>query len=351
MISSAVTDRFAMKLEINSESKTPKYKQIINFIITQIERGELGIGDRIPSINETSEEFYLSRDTVEKAYSFLKERNIITSVKGKGYFVSNADLISKVNVCLIFNKLSAYKKIIFNSIVKTLGTEASVDLYVHHCDKDLFRNLLNKKIGEYNYYVIMPHFQQLDDESLKLMKSIPDNQLIILDKGLESFEGRHGSVYQDFKNDIFNALESALDDLKKYSKLVLVFPIDEMYPYPREIEQGFRKFCVAYDFKFDVIDEFAPDREIESKGEVFIVIEDSDLVNLVKRTRTNQWEIGKDIGIISYNDTPLKEVLAEGITVISTDFEKMGEQAAQMILNKQFSKQENPFSFIKRKSL
>ncbi|MEL7002854.1 MAG: GntR family transcriptional regulator [Bacteroidota bacterium] len=340
-----------MRLEINSESKTPKYKQIINFIINQIERGELGIGDRIPSINETSEEFYLSRDTVEKAYSFLKERNIITSVKGKGYFVSNADLISKVNVCLIFNKLSAYKKIIFNSMVKALGTNASVDLYVHHCDKDLFKNLLTKKIGEYNYYVIMPHFQELDQESLKLLKSIPDDQLIILDKGMEDLSGNYGSVYQDFKNDIFNALESGLDDLRKYSKLVLVFPIDEMYPYPREIELGFRKFCVAYDFKFDIIDEFEAGREIESKGEAFIVIEDSDLVNLVKRCRTNKWEIGRDIGIISYNETPLKEVLAEGITVISTDFEKMGKAAANMILDKKFSKVGNPFSFIRRKSL
>ncbi|MEO1054972.1 MAG: GntR family transcriptional regulator [Bacteroidota bacterium] len=340
-----------MRLEINSESKTPKYKQIINFIITQIEKGDLKIGDRIPSINETSEEFYLSRDTVEKAYSFLKERNIITSVKGKGYFVSNAELISKVNVCLLFNKLSAYKKIIFNTIVSTLGEKASVDLYVHHCDKDVFNNLLVKKIGEYNYYVIMPHFQEMDLESMRLMQKIPEDQLIILDKRIENFEGDYGLVYQDFKNDIFNALESGLDTIKKYQKLVLVFPINESYPYPREIEQGFRKFCVAYNFKFDVIDEFAPGREVESKGEAFIVIEDSDLVNLVKRARTNQWEIGKDIGIISYNETPLKEVLAEGITVISTDFEKMGRSVANMILERKFGKIENPFSFIPRKSL
>ncbi len=338
-------------LEINSESRTPKYKQVINFIINQIEKGKLVEGDRIPSINETSEEFYLSRDTVEKAYSFLKDRNIIVSVKGKGYFVSNADLVSKVNVCLIFNKLSAYKKIIFNAIIRTLDTNASVDLYVHHCDNELFKSILRKKIGQYNYYAIMPHFQKMDDEMLKMIRSIPDDQLIIMDRKAPGLEGDYGSVYQNFKSDIYNALEAGLDSLKKYKKLVLVFPIDDMYPYPREIEQGFRTFCVAHKFEFDIIDEFSPDREIEQKGEAFIVIEDTDLVNLVKRVRSNRWTIGKDVGIVSYNDTPLKEVLAEGITVISTDFEKMGEQAARMIMDQDFRQVENPFSLIKRKSL
>lgn len=338
-------------MEINSESRTPKYKQIINFIINQIEKGKLIEGDRIPSINETSEEFYLSRDTVEKAYSFLKDRNLIVSVKGKGYFVSNADLVSKVNVCLIFNKLSAYKKIIFNSIIQTLDTNASVDLYVHHCDNELFKSILTKKIGQYNYYVIMPHFQPIDSEMLALIQKIPEDQLVILDRMAPGLEGKYGSVYQDFKNDIYNALESALESLRKYQKLVLVFPIDDMYPYPHEIEQGFRKFCVAYDFEFDVIDEFSPDREISQKGEAFIVIEDTDLVNLVKAVRSNRWEIGQDVGIISYNETPLKEVLAEGITVMSTDFEKMGQQAAQMILDRDFKQVENPFLLIKRKSL
>ncbi|WP_255518009.1 GntR family transcriptional regulator [Fulvivirga sp. M361] len=339
------------ELEINADSKTPKYKQIINFIINQIEKGKLKMDDRIPSINETSEEFYLSRDTVEKAYSFLKERNIITSVKGKGYFVSNAELVSKVNVCLIFNKLSAHKKIIFNSIFKTLGTHASVDLFVHHSDLELFKNLLKKKIGEYNYYVIMPHFERFDDESLKLLKGIPEDQLIILDKLPEELQGNFGAIYQDFKNDITKTLEQALEELKKYKKLVLVFPIDEMYPYPREIEQGFRKFCATNRFAFDIIDEFGPGRDISEKGEAFVVIEESDLVNIVKKARTLNWQIGKDVGIISYNDTPLKEVLAEGITVISTDFKKMGTRAAEMILKKNFIQTENPFTLIKRKSL
>jgi DNA-binding LacI/PurR family transcriptional regulator len=57
------------------------------------------------------------------------------------------------------------------------------------------------------------------------------------------------------------------------------------------------------------------------------------------------------VGIISYNDTPLKEVLLDGITAISTDFHKLGEQAALMILNRQKQQFDNPFYVIPRNSL
>jgi DNA-binding GntR family transcriptional regulator len=65
------------EIRIDSESRIPKYHQIVNSIIEDIEKGLLTVGQRIPSINEISEEYYLSRDTVEKAYNLLKEKQII----------------------------------------------------------------------------------------------------------------------------------------------------------------------------------------------------------------------------------------------------------------------------------
>jgi DNA-binding LacI/PurR family transcriptional regulator len=61
--------------------------------------------------------------------------------------------------------------------------------------------------------------------------------------------------------------------------------------------------------------------------------------------------VGKDIGIISYNETPWKEFILNGITTISTDFHKMGELTAQMILNNQNNHIEVPFKVTLRKSL
>jgi DNA-binding LacI/PurR family transcriptional regulator len=83
--------------------------------------------------------------------------------------------------------------------------------------------------------------------------------------------------------------------------------------------------------------------------DAYIIIEETDLVNLVKQIRDKNLVLGKDIGIISYNDTPLKDLL--GITVISTDFQVMGETAAYMILKKKKEIVKNVFSFINRNSI
>jgi DNA-binding LacI/PurR family transcriptional regulator len=88
-----------------------------------------------------------------------------------------------------------------------------------------------------------------------------------------------------------------------------------------------------------------------SRGDVFIVKEETDLANLIKICKAQKLQIGTDVGIISYNETPLKEVLLDGITVISTDHVKMGESAADLILKNSRENIKNPFSFIKRNSL
>jgi len=88
-----------------------------------------------------------------------------------------------------------------------------------------------------------------------------------------------------------------------------------------------------------------------SENKRFLVISDQDLIELLKISIARRWEPGRDFGIISYDDTPLKEILSGGISVISTDFKKMGETAAVMIKSKINEKRENPCLFIARKSL
>ncbi|WP_372935324.1 GntR family transcriptional regulator, partial [Mariniphaga sediminis] len=79
-------------LRIDHQSEVPKYKQVVELIVSDIESGIFKQGQRIPSINETSEELLLSRDTVEKAYVFLRKKGILSSVRGKGYYVEECNV-------------------------------------------------------------------------------------------------------------------------------------------------------------------------------------------------------------------------------------------------------------------
>lgn len=342
-------------IKIDDDSRVPKYKQIVDSILYNINKGNLKINEKIPSINSFSEEFYISRDTVEKAYSILKERKIISSIRGKGYYITRTKLESKVNILFLFNKLSSYKMKTYSAFINTLGANAHTDLHIYHCDESLFLNLLDKFEGAYDYYVITTHFKSEDlkhqsytDEVVKAIRKIPKEKLIIMDNIKIGMEGEIISIYQDFENDIYNALKEGLHKLAKYEKLILVYPEKAVYPYPRRILHGFKKFCIEHEINFEILNEVYEDI-ILKKGDLFITIEESDLVSLVKQVRDKKLVLGEDIGIISYNDTPLKELL--GITVISTDFNVMGETAARMILNKEKGQVKVPFNFIDRNSI
>lgn len=344
-------------IKIDENSRIPKYQQIIDAIIYNISVGNFTMDQKIPSINLFSEEFYLSRDTVEKAYSILKERKIITSIRGKGFYISRTKLISKVNILFLVNKFSSYKLKTYNHFIDRIGAKSHTDIHIYHCDESLFLNLLEKYQSAYDYFIITPHFKTEDQKHISFtpdiinsIKKIPRNKLVILDNAKlgDEIDGNFIKIYQDFENDIYDALKEGLPRLKKYKKIILVYRRQTVYPYPKRILIGFRKFCIEHNLDYEILDEICNDMVIK-KGDLFVTIEESDLVNLVKQVRENEYKIGEEIGIISYNDTPLKELL--GITVISTDFKIMGETAANLILNNKIDCVKVPFNFILRESL
>jgi DNA-binding LacI/PurR family transcriptional regulator len=229
-----------------------------------------------------------------------------------------------------------------------MGDNAVVDLKIHHCNAKVFESLILDNLYDYDYFVIMPHFYENIAEAYNFILKIPQEKLIVLDKDLTYVDKKYAAVYQDFKNDIVEALETGLETLKKYSKLILVFP--KMVSYPVEIVTGFRNFCLQHNFDKHIINEIKTGTEVKP-GEAYIVIEETDLVQLIKNCNIRRLKVGKDVGIISYNETPLKEILIEGITVLSTDHAKMGETAARLILENKQEKIKNPFTLILRKSL
>jgi DNA-binding transcriptional regulator YhcF (GntR family) len=326
----------------------PKYRQIIEAVIHDVEKGILKKDDQLPSINEFSFEYDIARDTVEKAYNQLKEKEIISSIKGKGYFV-NSMKGSKIRVLLILNKLSAYKKLVYYSFINTLGDKATVDLQIHHYNALLLKKILDDSIGKYHYYVVMPHFYEALDQVniLEELERIPKDELVILDKLLPEIKGNYLCVYQDFENDIYNVLDNEEALLAKYSSICLLFPENENYP--NEIVKGFRKFCNHNRKEYTIVQD-ASSIKIK-KGTLFIVIEESDLVLIVKKSMELNYVLGTDMGILSFNETTLKEVLAGGIATITTHFDAMGSTAATLILEKQRIKIKNPFSLIRRGSL
>lgn len=332
---------------IDEYSATPKYLQLTNSILNAIASGKIAAEYLLPSINELSCYFEISRDTAEKGYKHLKKIGVINSVPGKGYFISNTSFRRKLKIFLLFNKLSAHKKIIFDALTAALGGEAAIDFYIYNNDFKLFKKLLLNKREDYSHYVIIPHFMEGGENACEIINTIPKDKLILLDKKIPGIEGEYGAAYENFEKDIYEALEKALPQLKKYHTLKIIFPAHSYYPV--EIVGGFKQFCQQYAFSYDVISDIAA--EPIRKGEVFITLMEDDLVILLERIIALKLKTGHDVGVISYNETPLKKVLLNGITTISTDFNYMGTAAAEMITGNIKKHIEVPFYYKQRSSL
>ena len=116
----------------------------------------------------------------------------------------------------------------------------------------------------------------------------------------------------------------------------------------RDIITGFNRFSKKNIIRTEVRSSISQS-DIQ-KNDAFIVIDDNDLVDIIKTVKEKNWQIGKDIGVISYNETNLKSVIADGITTITTDFVVMGKTMAEMVVVGKEKVNENPFIMIDRKS-
>jgi DNA-binding transcriptional regulator YhcF (GntR family) len=332
-------------IDISSKFGTPKYEQLVDEIIRNVHAGHLKLGDKLPSIHEVCNNYDISRDTVIVAYNLLKSRGIISPKQGKGFYLSSTSLNIKLKIFLLFDVMNGYKEVLYRSFVNSLGPSYQVDIFFHYYNLNVFHKLIANNIDKYGFFVIMPHF---NEDVSGFIKPIPRERLLIIDKDIKALGKDYATVFQDFERDIYEALKEVLPLLRKYSNIKFISNTNFQF-IPEGMERGFYKFCRRYKIDHKVYKTIKS--SIPAKGDAFLVVSDHDLIELLKIGRDSKWELGKDIGIISYDEAPLKEILAEGISVISTDFRKMGETAADMIKNRIFIKTRNPYLSLVRKSL
>ncbi len=333
-----------IRIELADESSVPKYRQIISSIEGLLKKGELRRGDRIPSLNELCREHGLSQDTVLYAYSELKTRGIITSTVGKGYYVLNDRVETKHNVFLLFDKLTAYKETLYESLKGALKGKGSEQIFFHNNNPKVFRNLIATSVGQFTDYVIMPI---ADDDALRSLKLIDQERIYILDQGRTRFAGVYPGVYQNFEEDICGVFADNFALVSRYSKLVML--IRHQRGHYGEIVAGLRRFCTEHSVDL-LVENDATNLDIEP-GYSYVVVDDRDLITLVKKAAEEGLKLGTDIGVISYNESPLKEVIDRGITTISTDFARMGREIARMLIDGEKKSLDNPFSMIIRNSI
>ena len=336
---------------LHPRSKTPIYKQLVEQIEYAIRNGNLAAGTQMPSMNDLAAQAVISKETVKKAYGILEEKELLVPHQGKGFFVADLSSSGHPKVLVIFDKLSIYKQLLYNSFAGALGSDAELTILTHNQSLDLFEYYLDTYVGNFDYYVITPHFA-LDEESqaraAKLVARIPYKKLIMLDRLIPGFNGHFGAVYQDFEDDIYHGLKEAFSASRMEGTLQVVTLPESLYG--PCIQKGIERFCkeVGMPCKFQ---SSVP--ETIHKGDVFLLLNsqlDDGIVSLSRRINAVGLEIGTEVRIISYNEFDINELVLGGLTTVSTDFREMGRLAAGMILSRELEIVHCPFRVTRRRT-
>jgi GntR family transcriptional regulator len=107
-----------LKIIISNTSDKPIYEQVAEQIKNLIINGELSEAEMLPSIRNLAKELQISVITTKRAYDELEKDGYITSVPGKGSFVSaqNKERLKEARMRIVEDKLEEAV-----SAAKTIG--------------------------------------------------------------------------------------------------------------------------------------------------------------------------------------------------------------------------------------
>jgi DNA-binding LacI/PurR family transcriptional regulator len=128
---------------------------------------------------------------------------------------------------------------------------------------------------------------------------------------------------------------------------VLLIPDESEHP--KILIRYIKKLARDFDFSAEVIKSL-PELGL-AKETAYLAIQQKDLVEMVKQYRIKNLKIGTDVGLIAYNDSPMYEIIENGITVISTDFALMGLKASEFVKTREKVQEVIPARMIVRGSL
>jgi DNA-binding transcriptional regulator YhcF (GntR family) len=327
-------------LEIPSYSK---HEQLVQGVIDAINDKNLIRGDMLPSVNTMSQELGFARETIVKAYRTLKDRGIIASKNRLGYYVVNEDTEQTLKVALMMFGFDTFQEIFYRNFREGVGEKVHVDVFFHHNNMDVFETMLHHIQGKYGMYVISP----IPHPNTKgLLEQIPRTKFLMFDR-YEGMDGTFNHITQEFEASSYRIFTELWSTLRQFDEFILIY--EHHYITPTGILTAFQKFGKTYQLQTTIQQTYQAGTL--QKGKVYFTLENTYLYQMIKDAKAQGLKLGQDVGILSHNDEPLKEILADGITTYSTDFGLIGRKAAHFVLTREPLQEVVPTVLIRRNSL
>ena len=320
-----------------------KHEQLVRGIINAIDEKILVKNDALPSVNTMNKELGFAKETIVRAYAELKSRGIVEARNRKGFFVVNAHTEQTLKVALMMYGYDTFQELFYSAFRDGLGERVHLDVFFHHGNIEVFETILDHIRGKYGMYVIspIPH-----PHTAQLLQTIPQNRFLMFDR-YEPMEGDFCHVTQEFETSSYEAFAALAETIRAFDEIIFFYHPDDLIPI--EILRGYKRFLKDFGIKGGV--RAAYKSGSVEKGKVYFTIDNTELYMMIKDCKQKKLVLGQDLGILSHNDEPVKELIGDGITTFSTDFALMGKKAANYVLTREKIQETLPMMLIRRNSL
>ncbi|WP_055109828.1 GntR family transcriptional regulator [Paenibacillus ihumii] len=116
-----------MIIELEMQSDTPIYTQLVNQIIEGIASGRLKLGEPLPSVRSLASDIGVNLHTVNKAYTLLKQEGYIQVHRQRGVVV-DPDGMPPVTEEFMAKQHSQLKPIVAEAICRGMDKQQLLDL-------------------------------------------------------------------------------------------------------------------------------------------------------------------------------------------------------------------------------
>ena len=333
-----------------TENGKPKYFTLMEELKEKILSGQIQSGEKLPSENQLTKEYDLSRHTVRKALGLLEQEGYVEACHGKGTFCSEKirHMKNSKNIAVVTTYISDY---IFPRLIQGM----------------------DNVLSEEGYSIILKNTGNSRQKEARCLEELLQKDIdgLIIEPSKSQLCCRHGNIYENlekyqipyiFIQGIYEEMKDKphilMDDVKggylvtKYltelghQRIMGIFKADDIQGINRHkgYVKALQEAGICYDpdavVWFHTEDRRSKPsmtiRELVKEGNLpdgIVCYNDQIAVQVIESLETCGLHVPEDVSVTGY-DNSLYAQRGTGITTIAHPQEKLGEMAAQLILEK-----------------
>lgn len=330
---------FLKTKSIDRAARQPVYVQLASILKEAISRGYLSPGDRLPTARELCEIFELHHMTVRQAIKQLETDGEIVIKLGRGGFVpSKEELVRKV--ILMLPTLGEDICAGISRGVRTVLEGAGFDIYIldYNADPKTEQNYLQKIYGEgYAGAILYPTLAE-ESTRLILQLSVEGFPVVLLDREYVGVPGWY-VLSNNFQGGYLAGKHLLEQGCRELACVVNNFPNvqDRLRGFKAAVLEGGltlgqSRICVIED-EGDPLGEYT-EKLLKTDPEVDGIFYCNDFQALCGyiKIKAAGFSIPDQIKVVGFDDIQAAHFSAPRLTSVHQYPEKLGEEAAMMLL-------------------